>query len=111
MTLYFDTHLSQPQLTGLVLWVRYSRWQHLPERRGLGLVSVGLLEQPAHTAQDAGLHAPQSLAKASPHRQRVRHGVDRCRRRGGRRAVVLSKSTKRIGRHPSARSPPPGRLR
>ena len=42
-------HLSRPQLTGLVLWgVRcYSGRQRLPERRGLGTLSLGQMEQPA----------------------------------------------------------------
>ena len=42
-------HLSRPQLTGLVLWgVRcYSGRRCRPERRGLGTLSLGQMEQPA----------------------------------------------------------------
>ena len=43
-------HLSRPQLTGLVLWGRSGR-QRLPERRGLGTLSLGQMEQPAPVSQ------------------------------------------------------------
>ena len=42
-------HLSQPQLTGLVLWVcgRYPGRERLPERRRVRPLALGQLEQPA----------------------------------------------------------------
>ena len=50
-------HLSRPQLTGLVpVGVRcYSGRQRLPERRGLGTLSLGQMEQPAPVSPGVAL--------------------------------------------------------
>ena len=47
-------HLSQPQLAGLALR-GYPRWQRLPERRRLGPLRQGQLEQPAPVSQGMAL--------------------------------------------------------
>ena len=49
-------HLSQPQLTGLALWVcRHPRRQRLPERRGLRPLALEQLVQPAPAPQGVAL--------------------------------------------------------